>query len=151
MTNLHYETAVSLRGRILARTLSSVELCRHLLDRIAAANSRLGAFVAVDRDDVLRQAEAADRRVAAGAETGLLAGLPVVVKDMIATAGLETTCGSRVLRGYVPPRDAYVVRRIREEGGVVLGKTSMDEFGMGSSNEHCAAGPCGNPDRKSVV
>jgi aspartyl-tRNA(Asn)/glutamyl-tRNA(Gln) amidotransferase subunit A len=138
-------SACELRDLLASRTVSSVEVCAAFLDRIAAVDPDVGAFLAVSRPDVLAQAEAVDRKRQKGERVGRLAGLPVAVKDMIVTRGLQTTCGSRILKGFVPPYDAHVVERIRQEDGIVLGKTNLDEFAFGSSNENSAFKPCRNP------
>lgn len=115
------------------------------LDRIAELNPVLGAFVHVDADGARRAARAVDAALAAGEELSPLAGVPIALKDNHCTRDMPTTCGSRMLEGWVPPYDATVVTRIREAGLVIVGKTNMDEFAMGSSTESSAFGPTRNP------
>jgi len=134
-------TAVDTAQRIAAREVSAVEVAQAHLDRIDAVDDRVHAFLHVDRDGALEQA----RRVDAGEVGGPLAGVPLALKDVIVTKGLPTTAGSRVLEGWRPPYDATIVERMRAAGIVILGKTNMDEFAMGSSTEHSAYGPSHNP------
>jgi len=108
-------------------------------------DKRLGAFLKMDPEAALAQAREADAKRSRGEALGRLHGVPVAVKDMIVTRGIETTCGSKILAGFIPPYDAHVVERIKEEGGVVLGKTNLDEFAFGSSNENSGYKRCGNP------
>jgi aspartyl-tRNA(Asn)/glutamyl-tRNA(Gln) amidotransferase subunit A len=133
-----------LGAALRAKRVSSVELTQGLLDRIAALDPALNAFVTVDRERALADARAADAVLAAG-EGGPLAGIPVAHKDILATAGMLTTCGSRMLASYVSPFDAHVVDGLRRAGTVLLGKTNMDEFAMGSSSETSHFGPVKNP------
>jgi aspartyl-tRNA(Asn)/glutamyl-tRNA(Gln) amidotransferase subunit A len=130
--------------------LSAVELTKSCLDRIAAIDKELVAFVCVDRDGALSQAESADRDRKAG-NGGKLCGIPLSVKDLLCTKGLTTTCGSKMLENYVPPYDATVVEKLKKEGAVILGKTTMDEFAMGSTSESCAFGVPRNPWKKGYV
>ena len=115
------------------------------LARIAALDPRLGAYLTVTRERALAAAAAADARWRAGAPRGPLDGAPLALKDVLCTRGVRTTCGSRILEGFVPPYDATVVERLEAAGAVLLGKTNMDEFAMGSSTEHSAFGPTRNP------
>ncbi len=127
-----------------AGRLSSVELTQALLDRIGAHGAALNAFLTVDREGALARARASDQ-LRAGGQAGPLTGIPVAHKDVLMTAGLRTTCGSRMLEHFVAPYDAFVVQRLAEAGMVLVGKTNMDEFAMGSSNENSYFGPVRNP------
>ncbi len=134
----------TLRAALDARQISSVELATLFLDRIQAANPALNAFITVDGDGALAAARAADERIAAG-QAGPLTGIPLAHKDVFCTEGVLTTCGSRMLANFVSPYDAHVVTQLKAAGAVTLGKTNMDEFAMGSSNENSWFGPARNP------
>jgi aspartyl-tRNA(Asn)/glutamyl-tRNA(Gln) amidotransferase subunit A len=124
--------------------ISAVELTRAHLERIAALDGRLHAYITVTAEMALAQARQADERRARGEDAPLL-GIPVAIKDVICTRDVRTTCGSRILENFVPPYDATAVRRLREAGAILLGKTNTDEFAMGSSTEHSAFFPTANP------
>jgi len=151
MADLTAMTAADLGAAIAAGETSSVEATRAHLDRIAAVDGEIHAFLHVDRDGALAQAAEADARRAGGEQLGPIAGVPLALKDVFTTRGIPTTCGSRILDGWRPPYDATVVTRLRAAGVVVLGKTNMDEFAMGSSTENSAYGPTHNPwDRTRI-
>jgi aspartyl-tRNA(Asn)/glutamyl-tRNA(Gln) amidotransferase subunit A len=138
-------TAAQLAAVVADGEASAVEVTRAHLDRIAAVDDRVHAFLHVDTEGALAAARAVDERRAAGEPLGPLAGVPVAVKDVLTTKGVPTTVGSRILQGWRPPYDSTIVTRLREAGTVMLGKTNMDEFAMGSSTEYSAYGPTRNP------
>lgn len=138
-------TIATFRDGIRAKRFSCVESVRASCDRIAQVDRSLNAFVQVTKDQALQTAGAWDAKLAAGERLPALAGVPLAVKDVLATRGIPTTAGSRVLKGYIPPYTATAVERLEQEGAIVLGKTNCDEFAMGASGENSAYGPTKNP------
>nr|WP_305782977.1 MULTISPECIES: Asp-tRNA(Asn)/Glu-tRNA(Gln) amidotransferase subunit GatA [Actinoplanes] len=145
MSDVTKMTAVQIAGLIASGEASAVEVATAHLDRIAAVDERVHAFLHVDREGALAAAAEVDAKRSRGEELGPLAGVPVAVKDVIATRGVPTTAASKILEGWKPPYDATIVERLRAAGTVSLGKTNMDEFAMGSSTEYSAYGPTNNP------
>ncbi len=142
--NLTDASLAALAAELARKQLSSRELTQHFLDRITAQNPTINAFVTVDADKSLAEAAAADTLIAAG-QAGPLAGVPIAHKDIFCTDGWRTTCGSKMLHNFVAPYDAHVIQRFKAAGLPSLGKTNMDEFAMGSSNETSYFGAVKNP------
>jgi aspartyl-tRNA(Asn)/glutamyl-tRNA(Gln) amidotransferase subunit A len=136
---------VDIAGRVARGEVTAEAVCRETLARIEAKDGALHAFLHVAGEHALEAARQVDGKRARGQALGPLAGVPVAVKDALCTRGLPTTAGSKILAGYVPPYDATVVERLRQADAVIVGKTNMDEFAMGSSNENSAYGPAHNP------
>ena len=126
-------TFAELFGRLNSKELSSVDVTTACLETIRRRDPSINAFLFVDHDDAIKQAEEVDRKRAAGEPIGLLAGVPVAIKDVLCTKGQPTTCGSRMLKNYVPPYDAQAITKLRQADAILIGKTNMDEFAMGSS------------------
>jgi aspartyl-tRNA(Asn)/glutamyl-tRNA(Gln) amidotransferase subunit A len=136
---------------LIAGRVSSRELTQACLDRIARQDGKIGAFLSVRKDQALTQAGEIDRRRRSGAAVGRLAGLPVAVKDVLCIKGEPTTCASRILEHFRPPYDATVVHKLREADAVLIGKTNMDEFAMGGSNENSAFRVARNPWKTAYI
>ncbi|MEE9219202.1 MAG: Asp-tRNA(Asn)/Glu-tRNA(Gln) amidotransferase subunit GatA [Acidobacteriota bacterium] len=143
--DVHRLSVRELRAAFEERQLSAEEICQALLTRIERLEPHLHAFIRVTAEEALEQARDIDRRRAAGEQLGALAAVPIAVKDNICTRGVLTTCGSKILQNHRPIYDATVCRRLRQAGAVLIGKTNMDEFAMGSSTENSAFGPTRNP------
>lgn len=141
---LHHLTVHQAVTALAAGEISAVQLTQALLDRIATTDSQVNAYLTVTAEQALAQAAAADRRRQQGDDAPLL-GIPLAIKDVLATEGIETTCGSKILRGFKPPYSATVVKRLQAAGMVMLGKTNTDEFAMGSSTENSGYFPTRNP------
>jgi aspartyl-tRNA(Asn)/glutamyl-tRNA(Gln) amidotransferase subunit A len=147
---MHNKSVAQLAAGLRDKQFSSVELSRCFLDRIASLNPACNSFVTVDDNAVLAAAEAADERIAAGTAAPLT-GIPIAHKDVFCTEGLRSSCGSRMLDNFVPPYSATLIENFNRDGAVILGKTNMDEFAMGSSNENSYYGAVANPWDTSLV
>jgi aspartyl-tRNA(Asn)/glutamyl-tRNA(Gln) amidotransferase subunit A len=145
MSDLTRQTAAVLANAIATKEVSAVEVAQAHLDRITAVDEKVHAFLHINADAALAQAKAVDAKVTAGIKLGPLAGVPLGLKDVLAMKGEPTTAGSKILEGWRPPYDSTVVQRLRAADIVILGKTNMDEFAMGSSTEHSAYGATHNP------
>ena len=145
MTELYKLTIAEAIELLRQRKISSVELTQAHLDRIRAVDDKVKAFTLITDDVALKQAEEADKRLQSGDNVFPLTGIPLAIKDVICTKGITTTCGSRMLENFEPPFDATVMEKLNAAGAVMLGKTNMDEFAMGSSTEHSAFFPTSNP------
>lgn len=134
---LYGQTIHQLKELLAQKKVSAVEICRSVLARIDSVEKKIGAYITLDKDLVIDQAKEADRKLANN-DGGELCGIPLSLKDVLCTKGMRTTSGSRILESFVPPYDATVVEKLKNAGAVIVGKVSMDEFAMGSSNENSA-------------
>ena len=141
---LHELTIEEAHRRLKQKEISSVELTRAVLDRISAVEDSVNAFLTVSENTALEQARAADEKIARG-HCEPLTGIPLAVKDVICTRGVETTCASKILENFIPPYSATVIQKLQRRGAVILGKTNMDEFAMGSSTENSGFKNTRNP------
>ena len=148
--DLNHQTLTSLRDSVRAKKISAVEVTRHFIERVTKLDPVINSFISMN-EKALDEAKAVDQLIAGGKDAGPLAGVPIAVKDLLCTEGLRTTAGSKILANFIPPYSATVVNRLRAAGAVVLGKTSLDEFAMGSSNETSAFGAVKNPWNHAFV
>jgi len=142
--SLHRLTIQEIRAMLDRREVSAVELTKDVLRRIEQVEGTVKAYISLDAEGALKQAEAADNELRQKSG-GALCGIPLSIKDVLCTDGLRTTCGSRILENFVPPYDATVITKLKKAGAVILGKVAMDEFAMGSTSENCAFGAPRNP------
>ena len=145
MAELYELPGHQVRSKILSREVSSEEVTRSVLERISKLDATINAYVSVDAERAIARAAEIDSRLAAGEEMGALCGVPIAVKDNMCTLGIPTTCSSKILENFVPPYQATVVEAILSEDAVIIGKTNLDEFAMGSSTENSAFGTTRNP------
>ncbi len=145
------QTASELAELLRSKEVSSREITESVFQRIDEKEKELNCFITLTRETALKQADAADRRLRKGDHVSPLTGIPVAIKDNLCTSGIRTTCGSDILNNFVPSYNATAVEKILQSGGVLIGKTNMDEFGMGSSTENSIAGPTRNPNNTDCV
>ncbi len=138
-------TAHQIKQKILSKQIRVVELVGQVFERIKAVDPTIQSFISLNEESALIQAREIDEKIDHNEKVGLLAGIPVAVKDNLCTRGLPTTCASQILKNFVPPYDAYVVKRLKEEDAIVIGKTNLDEFAMGSSTENSSFQITRNP------
>jgi aspartyl-tRNA(Asn)/glutamyl-tRNA(Gln) amidotransferase subunit A len=143
--DLHRLTIHEAHGLLRQRKISSTELTKSVLQRIRHVDVRVRACVTIAEDIALQQAKEVDNYIKTTREIAPLTGIPALIKDVMCTKGIRTTCSSKILENFVPPYDATVIERLKKEKAVIIGKTNMDEFAMGSSNEHSAFFPTHNP------
>ena len=144
---MHKKSIAELSKGLANKEFSSVELTQHFLSRIRSQDDKLGCFITVTEDIALAQADAADKRIAQG-NGAPLTGIPIAQKDIFCTQSVKTSCGSRMLDNFIAPYNATIIENFEQAGCVMLGKTNMDEFAMGSSNE---SSYYGTVNRKTVV
>jgi len=147
---MHHKTIAELSGELAAKNISSVELTQHFLERIKRFDPALNSFITVTEEYALNAAQAADNQRQKG-QAGTLTGIPIAHKDIFCTDGIKTTCGSKMLDNFIAPYDATIVKNLKTAGTVILGKTNMDEFAMGSSNETSYYGTVKNPWNTAYV
>ena len=152
MTDTICQKSLSSISQMLKKgEISSDELTRAFIDRIEKIDPKINSFILKTPDLALKQARAADDRIKKKGNLTPLTGIPIALKDIFITRGVETTCGSKILKGYIPPYSGTAVQKLLDAGTVLLGKLNMDEFAMGSSNEHSAFGPVKNPWNSGFV
>jgi len=142
---LNQLTAHKAINLIKKKKATAYEIIQDIFNQIDKVDNFIKAFLVVEREEALKKAQEIDKKVKNGEKIPPLAGVAVAVKDIIATQGTETTCGSKILKGFIPPYDATVINRLKDAGAIIIGKTNMDEFAMGSSTENSAFGPTHNP------
>src|SRR3989344_4837281 len=145
-----YLTISQIKQGLGNKDFSCVDLVNHYYRKIGE-QADLNAYITLTKEEALAEAKKVDEKIGGGEKLGSLAGVPMAVKDIILTKGIKTTAGSRILANYIAPYDATVVRKLKTEGAILLGKTNCDEFAMGSSNETSAFGPVLNPWDKARV
>lgn len=151
MSKLYELTAQEIVQKLHADEVSAEECVQSVFERIHDFEEKINAYVTLVEEEALKKAKEIDAKISEGKKVGKLAGVPIAVKDAICTQGISTTCSSRMLQNFIPPYDAYVIERIKQEDGVIIGKTNMDEFAMGSSTETSYFGPTRNPWDVSTV
>jgi len=142
---LYTNTAFEIKELIAQKKVTAVDVVKDLFQHIASLNQKINAYLTLTEESALTEAKIIDEKIKRGEKLGALVGIPIAIKDNICTKGVKTTCASKILENFIPPYDAFVIKRIKEEDGIIIGKTNMDEFAMGSSCENSAFGPTRNP------
>jgi len=142
---LYQLTAHQLHEKLVNKEVTAREITESIYNRIEAVEQDVKAYITLTKEDALKQADKVDQKIANGEEIGLLAGIPIAIKDNMSTEGVKTTCASQILHNYKPPYDATVIKKLAAEDYIMVGKTNMDEFAMGSSTENSGFHPTGNP------
>ena len=142
---LSQKTALEIKELVIRKKVKAVEVLTDLFRQIEQVEPAVKAYLTITKESALNQAQVIDEKINRGEKLGKLAGIPIAIKDNICTEGLKTTCASKILHNFIPPYNASVIKRIKEEDGIIIGKTNLDEFAMGSSTENSAFGPTRNP------
>lgn len=148
---MYTKTCHELHNLLISKKISSVELTESILNRLKQIEDKVKAYISINEEEALKQAKAADNRIKNQDKVTLLTGIPIAIKDNICTKGILTTCASKILFNYIPPYDATVIEKLKKAGAVIIGKTNMDEFAMGSSTENSAFHPTHNPWNLEMV
>jgi len=146
-----FDSVKDYHEKLVSGEITAVETVKSYFEKIKSLDGSINAFISIDKEAAIKTAEAVDVKVKSGKKLGLLEGVPFSIKDMFCTKGLATTAGSRMLKDFVPPYDASVIKKLKSQGGLILGKANQDEFAMGSSNETSFFGPSLNPWNKERV
>lgn len=148
---LYDKTAHELHDLLAAKEITAVEILESVFQRICEVDSKVRAYITLTYDQAKSEAERVDRLIAKGKDVGILAGIPIAIKDNISTKGIKTTCASKILEDYIPPYDAFVVERVKQKQMIISGKTNLDEFAMGSSTENSGFFLTRNPWNPEMV
>ncbi|MCF6157411.1 MAG: Asp-tRNA(Asn)/Glu-tRNA(Gln) amidotransferase subunit GatA [wastewater metagenome] len=138
-------TSLQIKEKILSKEIQAVDVIKHLFEWIKETEPNVQAYITTTEEESLRKAEEIDKKVKNNERVGLLAGIPIAIKDNICTKNLLTTCASQILKNFIPPYDAFVINRLKEEDAIIIGKTNLDEFAMGSSTENSSYKETRNP------
>ncbi|MDI6782050.1 MAG: Asp-tRNA(Asn)/Glu-tRNA(Gln) amidotransferase subunit GatA [bacterium] len=149
--NLEKLTCHEIHNLLKSKEITSLEVTSAVISRIEAKEPDVHAYITTTFDEALEQARIADKEISRGKELSPLTGIPIAIKDNMCTKGIKTTCGSKMLHNFIPPYDAFVIQRLKEAGAIIIGKTNMDEFAMGSSTENSYFGPTRNPWNLNTV
>ncbi|MFH1548580.1 MAG: amidase, partial [Candidatus Omnitrophota bacterium] len=148
---LYKLTAHELNNLLVEKKASSFEITTSIYERIEKLNKKINSYITLTKELALQKAEKVDKKISKGEKISSISGIPIAIKDVISTRDIRTTCGSKILSNYIPIYDATVIEKFKKEDVIILGKTNMDEFAMGSSTENSAYGVCRNPWNTSTI